>query len=179
MEYNKQYISWETNIIILMNYTYKGIFIPSNCPVQQSNETKRVTFGSDNHTHTDSEIRRANIELQKTIDPYVARNYWKLSRLLIGYNNNPWKSVSKLCDEIVRGCIGSTTSKSKTRNETKDTKFISINHKSSFNGDKIGHYIEDTYNIKVVKDFQIERVADTETRFYYVWDSFVNNENKR
>ena len=148
-----------------MKYQYKARFKPKNTSIEDADSLKIVEFSSDNHMPKDEDINRANLLLQKSIDPYIARNYWDLGDFLIGYSDPPWGSVENLRSDL-RDFVGPV---SRTRKQTKNECFVSISHNSSRNHREIAQFIKSNYNLKVIEDVQIEKVAGTNTRFYYVW----------
>lgn len=152
-----------------MKYKYKARFVPSGTSINSTDDIKIVEFTSNNHIHKNSDIKEAKVELQKDMDAYVARNYWDIYDFLIGYSKEPWDSVSDLRKKI-KHFIGPS---SQTKTGTKDVHFVSIDHHSGCTETEIAEFIRSEYNIKIVDKVQIEPVASTNTRFYYVWQSKV------
>lgn len=148
-----------------MEYTYKARFVPSSTSMEDAGDIKTVTFLSQNINPDSSDIRNAKVELQKSMNSYVARNYWSLSDFIIGYKNPPWGSLTKIEGDL-RGMIGPSC---KIRKETKDEHFLSIDHHSGCSPEEIVQFIEGEYGFKIDFDNQIESIAGTNTRFYYRW----------
>lgn len=145
-----------------MKYSHTGIFIPKGKNQKNSDtDTRKATITTDNPIPSNQEQAELNVQLQKEINAYSARNYWELDSILTTYHNPPWRTITEIAK-----CLRDITHRhGRTRCSTKDVQFVSVQHETTFDKDDIKNKIEDEFDIPI-DDRQLESETESVVRFY-------------
>lgn len=154
-----------------MKYIHTARFVPHGKTNSISSvSTREVSFVTDKPEPSQNEIDKANIEIQKKINAYSARNYWELKDILTTYKNAPWDSLNQLKIKIRNAVSGYR----KATTQTKDIQFVSVQHMPRHSAKDIRSKVKSEYSIDI-SDSQIERKTNSVTRFYTTWKTDVNS----
>lgn len=154
-----------------MKYIHTARFVPHGKTNSISSvSTREVSFVTDKPEPSQNEIDKANIEIQKKINAYSARNYWELNDILTTYKNAPWDSLNQLKIKIRNAVSGYR----KATTQTKDIQFVSVQHMPRHSAKDIRSKVKSEYSIDI-SDSQIERKTNSVTRFYTTWKTDVNS----
>lgn len=153
-----------------MKYSHTGRFVPYGRTGSISSvNTKEVTFVTDRPEPSQEEINKANIEIQKKINAYSARNHWELRDILTTYEKPPWDSLNQLKIKLRNAVSGYR----KASTQTKDIQFVSVHHMPRHSAKDIRDKVKSEYDIKIT-DSQIEKKTNSVTRFYTTWKTDVD-----
>lgn len=154
-----------------MEYSHVGRFVPYGKTTGSisSLKTRKVNFITNNAEPSSEEINKANIEIQKEINAYSARNHWELKDILTEYKNAPWDSLNQL-ETTLRNSVSGYR---KATSQVKDVEFVSIQHMPRHSSEDIIDKLKSEYDIEI-NDSQIQKRANSVTRFYTTWKTNIN-----
>lgn len=150
-----------------MFYNHKALFIPIGENMQSASEVKTVEVTSNNIIPKKLELSDAKRELSNSIDPYSARNHWKIGKFVSTYlDKTKLSNTPELRDFLINlNWANETRIKSST-----SRKYIAVKHQTLVSGSTIVDDLKG-YTDKSGIYMHVDRKSAGITRVYLEWET--------